>query len=276
MRCYVPEYELLVPEKIGAVLDLLDDSTAAWVPLAGGTDLMVLLAAGRLKQRRFISLAELCELRKITVSPGWITMGSLVTYTDILRHALLQNEFPLIASAAAETGAVAIQNRGTIGGNIANASPAADTPPALLAYDAEIELTSVHGSRWLSYHGFHCGYKQTHMKPNELITGIRLPRRSSVFRAAYRKIGPRKVQAISKVVFAGLRDRKAGEVRIALGGVAPVPLRCFRTEAAIREGRDPSEVLALEIAPIDDVRSTAAYRLRVAQNLLADFLSDEF
>ena len=241
--------------------------------MAGGTDLMVLFEAGLLSYRRLLSIWTLPELRGITTEDRTITLGALTTYTEVLRHPVLRTEFPLLAAAARETGGIATQNRGTLGGNIVNASPAADSPPALLVYEAEVELASVGGSRWLPYRDFHTGYKQTRLSPHELLTRIRLPRDTSRFQSVYRKVGTRKAQAISKVCFAGLRDPTSGEVRIAFGSVAQVPLRCVRTEAAIRERRDPIETLALEIKPIDDMRSNAAYRLRVSQNLLREFLN---
>jgi CO/xanthine dehydrogenase FAD-binding subunit len=234
---------------------------------------MVLFEAGHLPYRRLLSIWRVPELRGITVDDRAITLGALTTYTDVLRHPVLRSEFPLLATAAAETGGIATQNRGTLGGNIVNASPAADSPPALLVYEAEVELTSVRGARWLRYRDFHTGYKQTRLDPDELLTRIRLPRETARLQFVYRKVGTRKAQAISKVCFAGLRDPANGAVRIAFGSVAPVPLRCLRTEAAIREGRDPLAALAAEIAPIDDMRSNAAYRLQVAQNLLREFLN---
>lgn len=274
MRAYVPAYDLRAPEDLTETLELLAREPGAWRPLAGGTDAMVLFEAGKLEDRRFVSIWGLRELRGIVVAEDAVTLGALTTYTDVLRHPLLRLEFPLLAAAAAETGAVATQNRGTLGGNIVNASPAADTPPALLAYDAEVELTSVRGARWIPYREFHTGYKRMRIAADELLSHIRVPRGTSRFRAHYRKVGTRKAQAISKVCFAGLRDPRNGDVRIAFGSIAPVPLRCFQTEAAIREGRDPFEALAGEIAPIDDMRSSASYRLRVAQNLLREFLND--
>lgn len=275
MRSYIPGYELYAPKTLGEALERMAADPAGagqWRPFAGGTDLMVLLQAGKLDQRRFLSLWHLAELRGITIASNFATLGCLTTYTDVLRHDALRREFPLLASAAAETGGIATQNRGTLGGNIANASPAADTPPALLVYDAEVELVSAQGSRWLPYREFHTGYKTTALRAEELLARIRLPRTSGRLKHYYRKVGPRKAQAISKVSFAGVRDESTGEARIALGSVAPVPLRCSMTEAALREGRDAMAALASEIAPIDDFRSTAAYRLRVAQNLLREFL----
>jgi CO/xanthine dehydrogenase FAD-binding subunit len=177
---------------------------------------------------------------------------------------------------------VATQNRGTLGGNIVNASPAADSPPALLVYDAQLELVSARGTRWIAYYGFHTGYKQMDLRPDELVRSIRLPRSGNAWRQYYRKVGTRKAQAISKVGLAARAiwdGRQIREIRIALGSVAPIVVRCVETEKTLRNrpwGSDAipaaQEALAREIAPIDDIRSTAAYRLRVAQNLLEEFL----
>ena len=287
MRAYLPDYEAVSARSLVEALTLLAqspaDSRGRFVPLAGGTDLMVLMAMGKLPPGRYLDLLSVGELRGISITPSHVDIRALTTYTDVRYHALLQAEFPGVAQAGAESGAVAIQNRGTIGGNIANASPAADTPPALLVYDAEIELLSVRGARWLPYADFHTGYKQTLRAPDELIARVRLPRVSDQKRARhyYRKVGTRRAQAISKVCMAGFAlcdgDRLI-EPRLALGSVAPVPLRCKQTEAVLGGGpldakriAEAQAVLAEEIRPIDDVRSTANYRLKVAQNLLFDF-----
>ncbi len=272
MRAHIPSYEMVAPKTLEEAVTRLAEGRGEWRIFAGGTDLMVLLEAGKLTHRRFLSVWRVQELRGITFAPQFVTLGSLTTYTDVLRHEMLRREFPLLAAAAAETGGVATQNRGTLGGNIVNASPAADSPPALLVYDAEVELTSARGSRWLPLREFHTGYKTTQLRADELLARIRLPRETAGFKPYYRKVGTRKAQAISKVCFAGLRNRATGEARIALGSVAPVPLRCLKTEAVVRQGGDAAAALAREIAPIDDMRSTAAYRLRVAQNLLKEFL----
>jgi CO/xanthine dehydrogenase FAD-binding subunit len=188
----------------------------------------------------------------------------------------------MLCQAASETGGLAIQNRGTLGGNIVNASPAADSPPALLAYDAEIELISTGGSRWLPYRAFHTGYKQMLIAPNELLARIRMPRNTRDATHYYRKVGTRKAQAISKVCLAALaklEDNQISDVRIAFGSVAPIVLRCTQTEDALRGEKANIDTIKLgcailekEISPIDDIRSTADYRLQVAKNLLADFL----
>ena len=272
MRSNVAAFELRVPRSLAEALDLFAAEPGVWRPFAGGTDLVVLFEAGKLDHRRFLSIWRLPELRGISADAEYVRLGALTTYTDVLRHETLSREFPLLAEAARNTGAIATQNRGTLGGNIVNASPAADTPPALLVYDAELELVSARGSRRLPYREFHTGYKQMQLGADELVVRILLRRDTARWRQYYRKVGTRKAQAISKVCFAGVMDRASGETRIALASVAPVPLRCLRTEAAIAEGRDPLAALADEITPIDDIRSVAAYRRRVAQNLLREFL----
>ena len=275
MRAYVPGYELRTIRSLSEALELMADEPSGWRPFAGGTDIMVLFAAGGLKHRRFVNLWGMKELRTIHVDTTSITLGALTTYSDILRHATLRSKFPLLSAAAEATGSVAIQNRGTVGGNIMNGSPAADMPPAFLVYDAEVELTSVRGTRWIPYGSFHTGYKQMRCQPDELLTAVRLPRKTGRWRFNFTKVGPRNAQAISKVCFAGLHNKEQNEVRIAFGSVAPVPLRCFQTETAIREGGDALAVLAAEVSPITDLRSTAEYRRRVAQNLLREFLYGE-
>ncbi|HEV7889030.1 MAG TPA: xanthine dehydrogenase family protein subunit M [Pyrinomonadaceae bacterium] len=284
MRAYLPSYEMVVPRTLDEALALLRDEPGVWRPFAGGTDLMVLLEAGRLEQRKFFSIAHLKELRGVGESGEFVTLGALTTYTDVRRSETIAREFPMLVEAARETGGVAIQNRGTVGGNIANASPAADTPPALLAYGAEVELVSAAGERRVDYAEFHTGYRQTVMRADELIARVRLRRPSAGARHFYRKVGTRRAQAISKVCFAALAEvgegGVLGEVRIALGSVAPTVVRCRETEGLMRGrvsgaelSKEAADALARDIAPIDDVRSTARYRLRVAQNLLAEFLS---
>ncbi len=282
MRAFVPHYQLKNAKSLSETLDLLSREPGVWKAFAGGTDLMVLLEAGKLPHRNYINIWELNELRGIEVTDTNVTLGALTTYTQVQSNEVLRAEFPMLCQAASETGGLAIQNRGTLGGNIVNASPAADSPPALLAYDAEVELVSSTGSRWIPYLGFHTGYKQMIIQPDELLARIRLPRRPQKLKQYYRKVGTRKAQAISKVCFAGCAFVDGGylrDIRIALGSVAPIPIRCTKTEDALR-GLSMSKLieageaaLAAEIAPIDDVRSTADYRLRVSLNLLREFLT---
>ena len=286
MRSNLPTYELAAPPSLAGVLALLAGGEHR--PFAGGTDLMVLAEAGKLPHRRWVSLWQLGELRGIAgTAEGGVAIGALTTYAEVRRSALLARGWPLLARAAAETGGLAIQNRGTLGGNVANASPAADTPPVLLVYDAELELVSAAGTRRVPYGAFHRGYKQMDLRPGELIRAIHLPPRSPAaagaeWREVYHKVGTRRAQAISKLCFAGVLRLDGGvvaEARLAFGAVAPVPLRCPAAEAALRGrplGREAiaaaQAALAAEIAPIDDFRSTARYRRRVAQNLLGELL----
>ena len=282
MRAFIPNYQLVTPASLSEALDVLARAENKWQPFAGGTDLMVLLEAGKLPQKNYVNIWNLSELRGIEVTDRHVIIGALTTYTQIQDHETLRAEFPMLCQAASETGGLAIQNRGTIGGNIVNASPAADSPPALLAYDAELELVSVKGPRTIPYQSFHTGYKQMDIRQEELLRAVRLPRTSKGLVNYYRKVGTRKAQAISKVCFAGLAgmdEDRIIEVRVALGSVAPIPIRCLQTESALR-GQAISAVtvaagksaLAAEIAPIDDLRSTSDYRLRVSINLLEDFL----
>jgi CO/xanthine dehydrogenase FAD-binding subunit len=282
MRGFIPKYQLTSPASLADALALLRNEPGVWKPFAGGTDLMVLLEAGRLPHRNYINIWGLDELRGMEANESHVTLGALTTYTDVQANPILRDEFPMLCQAASETGGLAIQNRGTLGGNIINASPAADSPPALLAYDAEIELVSSGESRWLPYHGFHTGYKEMHLGADELLSRIRLPRNTKGVTHYYRKVGTRKAQAISKVCLAAvsrMNDGQISDTRIALGSVAPIVVRCVQTEDSLRGRKPDAETIAAacdtllrEISPIDDIRSTADYRLQVARNLLTDFV----
>ncbi len=282
MRADPAEYRLVSPGNLHAVLSLMAGEPAQWLPIAGGTDVMVLYSAGKLPNRKLINIWNIPEIRQIEVFPDRIRIGAACAYTELRRHEIVSREFPLLATAASWTGGIANQNRGTLGGNIANASPAADSLPALLVYDAELTLISVRGERRVAYRNFHAGYKQTALAVDELIRDISLPRRFRGYVSHARKVGARNAQAISKVCLAALGQIANGvirDVRLALGSVAPVPLRLSETEhVLIGKNIDPSLIDAAkksvvkEIQPIDDIRSTARYRAAVAGNLVAEFL----
>ncbi len=283
MRSNPSDYEMVAPGNLHAIVLLLASEPGAWVPIAGGTDVMVQYAAGKLPSRKLVSIWNLSELRRVEVTAGEIRVGAGSTYTDLRQHEDLRREFPLLCDAAHWTGGVANQNRGTIGGNIVNASPAADSLPALLVYEAELILVSVRGERRVPYGSFHTGYKKTVLAPDELVQAVCLPRRFAGYLHHARKVGARNAQAISKVCIAALGRLANGvveDVRIAMGSVAPVPRRLMETERIVRgKGIDPDLVLlagkaaAAEIQPIDDIRSTARYRGAVARNLVAEFLT---
>jgi CO/xanthine dehydrogenase FAD-binding subunit len=282
VRAYLPAYEMETPQDLAAALERLAAEPGVWKPFSGGTDLMVLLEAGKLPHKKFLNIWNLEELRGIEVGSEHVTLGALTTYAEVQRNDTLAREFPLLCRAAAETGSVATQNRGTLGGNIANASPAADSPPALVVYDAEIEVVSASGARWVHYASFHTEYKKMNLHAGELIRRIRLARKHAGWKQYFRKVGTRRAQAISKICFAGAGRMEAGriaDVRIALGSVAPIVLHAVRVEELLR-GQRPGDAalqaaqdaLSAEIAPIDDMRSTARYRRHVARNLLGEFL----
>jgi CO/xanthine dehydrogenase FAD-binding subunit len=282
MSAALSAYTFSTPQTLGEALAILLNERGAQ-PFAGGTDLMVLLEAGRLPRGPYVNLWGLSGLRGVHERDNVLSIGALTTYTDVRRSSAIARDYPMLVEAAAETGGVATQNRGTLGGNIANASPAADSPPALLAYDAEIELQSTDGVRRMPYRQFHTGYKKMQLAPGEIISRILLPKRAAGWRDYYRKVGPRRAQAISKVCMAGsirMEDSTIADVRISLGSVAPYVVRCAAAEESLK-GRslniaaiaDARQALATDITPIDDIRSTAEYRLRVAQNLLEEFLT---
>jgi OHCU decarboxylase len=283
MRSNPHDYEMVAPGSLRAIVSLIAKEPGVWVPIAGGTDVMVQYAAGKLPARKLVSVWNIPELRCIEVTAGEIRIGAGCTYTDLCRNDTIGREFPLLDSAARWTGGVANQNRGTIGGNIVNASPAADSLPALLAYEAELILVSARGERRLPYVTFHTGYKRTQLAADELVQTVCLPRRFSGYFNHARKVGARNAQAISKVCIAALgrlADGMVEDVRIALGSVAPVPLRLRGTERIVRGKVIDSDLLlsarkavAAEITPIDDIRSTARYRSAVAGNLVVEFLN---
>jgi OHCU decarboxylase len=282
MRAYPAEYELVAPRTLPAVLLLLAGNPGAWLPIAGGTDVMVQYAAGKLPARKLVSIWNLPELRRIEVSKDEIQIGAGCTYTELREHEIVNREFTLLTSAAGWTGGIANQNRGTLGGNIVNASPAADSLPALLVYEAELLLVSAGGERRVPYASFHIGYRKTRLAPDELIRSICLKKRFSEYYAHARKVGARNAQAIAKVCLAALGqlvDNHAEDVRLAMGSLAPVPVRLKETERIINGKLIDPQLLqaartaaAAEIKPIDDIRSTSRYRAAVAGNLVAKFL----
>jgi putative cofactor-binding repeat protein len=282
MRSDPSDYELVAPGEFSTVLSLLADQLGKWLPIAGGTDVMVQYAAGKLAARKLVSIWNLPELRGIEVRADEIRIGAGSTYTDLREHEIISREFPLLSQAARWTGGIANQNRGTLGGNIVNASPAADSLPALLAYEADLILASAAGERRVPYVGFHSSYKKMDLRPDELIRAICIRRRFSDYLHYARKVGARNAQAISKVCVAAVGRIGANgimdDTRIALGSVAPIPLRLAAVEDAVKGKSINAELLLSakhktisSIQPIDDVRSTARYRSAVAGNLVADF-----
>jgi CO/xanthine dehydrogenase FAD-binding subunit len=289
MRSNVADYELIAPATLIEALQTLSADPGRYTPIAGGTELMVALSAGRLAQKNLLSINHFKELRFIDVTPEAVTLGAGTTFTDIRRHSVIASDLPLLIQAASWTGSIANQNRGTLGGNIVNASPAADTPPALLAYDATVTIVSTAGTRTMPYRLFHLGYKKTALAPEELLYSIRIERRFSGYVSYIRKVGTRNAQAISKVALAAVArvapesakstTRIIQDIRIGAASLRETPARCIATEQTLlSQPVTPATIaaaraaLASEARPIDDIRSTAKYRAAVAGNLLEEFL----
>jgi CO/xanthine dehydrogenase FAD-binding subunit len=272
------EPPLVSPASLAEAYGLLAEST--WRPIAGGTDVLVQLS-GQLgpPPERLLDLWGLDELRGIALDGDALTLGALTTYSQIRRSAVCRDLLPALVEAAATVGAAQIQNRGTLGGNIANASPAGDLLPVLLATDAIIVVGSVHGEREIPAAAFWIGYRQTALSPEEIVVRIRVPLVEDR-QVRFRKIGTRRAQAISKVVLslswvAATPAAPWQSVRLGLGSVAERPIRATATEAFL-EGRLPAADtaneayvrVAVEIEPINDVRSTAEYRRAVTARVL--------
>lgn len=239
------------------------------VPLAGCTDVYVALQFGQRPGERYLDLTPLRALRRITLRDDRLVIGALATYTDLRRSRLVRSRLPMLVEAARQVGGLQIQNRGTVGGNLANASPAGDTLPVFAAAAAAVLLHGPDGERRVPFADFYTGYRATVRRPDELITAIEVPALQGT--QWFRKVGTRAAQAISKVMLAAVRGP---EPRLSLGSVGPTVVRLPRTEAALAAGRPLEEALAAlagEISPIDDLRSTAAYRRTVSANLVREF-----
>jgi CO/xanthine dehydrogenase FAD-binding subunit len=292
MRSDVAQFNLSAPPSLDAVLAQLAAEPGKHTPIAGGTELMVALNTGRLTQHSLVSIHQLKELRFIRAEQDAIHIGSGATFTDIRRSAEIAADLPLLIESASWTGTIANQNRATLGGNICNASPAADTPPALLAYGASITLISASATagkiatRTLPYTEFHLAYKKTVLRPEELVHSVSVPRNFSGYRQYIRKVGTRNALAISKIALAALAklDGDAlADIRLGAASLTDRPVRCSAAEAALlgksvgpkamdATVRAARAALASETHTIDDIRSTAKYRSAVAGNLLEEFL----
>lgn len=238
-------------------------------PIAGCTDVYVGLHFGTVTQRTFLDLWGLKELGGIDADGNVLRIGALTTYAQIIQSPLVRRRVPMLVAASREVGGAQIQNRGTLGGNIANASPAGDTLPVLAAANARIVLRSQAGTRTVPFDRYYTGYRTSVRKADEVIAAIEIPRIEGA--QWWRKVGTRRAQAISKVMIAAVRGP---EVRIAYGSVAPTVVLATRTAAVLSGGGTLDEAkrtLRTEIAPIDDVRSTGEYRMQIAENLLGQF-----
>ncbi len=262
---------LVRPRSLTAALSLMA-SDPTLMPIAGCTDVYVGLQFGTITQKRFIDLWRLKELHGISVEKDVLRIGALSTYTEIIESKIAQKRVPMLVAASREIGGAQIQNRGTLGGNVANASPAGDTLPVLAAANARIVLRNQQATRTVAFESYYTGYRKSVRQPDELIVAIEIPRISGT--QWWRKVGTRRAQAISKIMMAAVRG---ADVRIAFGSVAPTVVVARKAGAILSGGGSVAAAqaaLLTEIAPIDDVRSTGEYRAKVATNLLAQFWMD--
>ena len=271
MRTAAASLELVRPGSVEQALRSMADDPSL-VPIAGCTDVFVGLNAGTFSGTRFLDLWALEELREIGIRNGAISIGALATHATIQESAAVTSRVPILAAACREIGGIQIQNRGTLGGNVANGSPAGDTLPVLAVAEAIVVLRSANDERRVPFTSFFTGYRKTVRRPDELIVAFELPPMTDV--QWFRKVGTRAAQAISKVVMAVVGGERP---RIAVGSVGPTVIRCVRTEEALAGGAtfdEASHILETEVQPIDDIRSTATYRRRVCGNLLRRFGTD--
>ena len=271
MRTAASSLELVRPRSVDEALRWLADEPSL-VPIAGCTDVFVGLNAGTFPASRFLDLWPLEELQEIGIRDGAIAIGALATHSMIQASPAVVHRVPMLAAACREIGGIQIQNRGTLGGNVANGSPAGDTLPVLAVAEAVIVLRSARRERRVPFTEFFTGYRKTVRAADELIVGFELPPLDAT--QWFRKVGTRAAQAISKVVMAVVGVERP---RVAVGSVGPTVMRCTRTETALANGTsfdEAARILEEEIQPIDDIRSTSAYRRRVCGNLLRRFGAD--
>lgn len=263
-------------------LELLSDQIEGTLPIAGGTNVLVDIYKGKVAPRALVDLSRIQEWKQIKLVDGVLEIGSLVTHAEIEASPLLAGTFTALAMAASLVGSPQIRNRGTLGGNLQSASPAADCVPPLLAFEASLTLVSVSGKRKVGVEEFFLGVGKTVLRPNELISKISLkvhPEQKSTFL----KAGLRKALAISLVNLAVCiewdKDNRCRKARVAFGSVAPMATRAKGVETYL-EGRrldhvtmkELSKIMEQEISPITDIRASATYRRHLAEVMLQEAL----
>ncbi|MEK6300108.1 MAG: xanthine dehydrogenase family protein subunit M [Acidobacteriota bacterium] len=270
------------PRTLADAYAALAERGGALKVIAGGTDLMVLVNAHQLDAREFLDIWRVDELRGIADEVATIRIGTLTTYTEIIRSALVQQHVPALVAASRTIGAIQIQNRGTLGGNVVNASPAGDSLPVLAAYDAVLEIGSTRGLRAVPFNEFYTGYRRSVLEPDELVLAVRIPKLESGERDFFWKVGTRRAQAISKTVLsarARVMNSVVESIGIGVGSVAPTVIRARKTEDLLTGSKlmnqlieEARQTISDEVAPITDLRSTEHYRRTVTGNVLAKFL----
>jgi xanthine dehydrogenase small subunit len=270
------------PRSLAEAYGLLAERGHSMKIIAGGTDLMVLMNAHQLDSSEFLDIWRIDELRGISEQGSFLRIGALTTYSQLIKSELVQRYAPSLVAASRTIGAIQIQNRGTIGGNIVNASPAGDTLPVLAAYDSLVEIGSSRGKEAISFNEFYQGYRRTRLEPDQLVLSVLVPKLGEKERDFFWKVGTRRAQAISKTMMAAkaaTRARLIDKISIGIGSVAPTVIRAHHTERLLTGAlldddliEQARRMIANEISPITDLRSTERYRRTVTANVLVKFL----
>lgn len=279
------EFDLHQPTTLSQALTLLASADEQVRPLAGGTDVIVDVRGLRSNPDTLVALSGVEELRGIHQNNGSLHLGASTTASTLLRDPRLSS-YTALCEAAAVFANPMIRNLATVAGNLVSASPAGDLLPPLLALDAQVELASASGSRTMRLDEFFIGSRRTARQNNELVTELILPTQRAHTASAFYKLGLRQADAISLVSVAVWLERDGDairDVRIALGAVAPRPIRAARAEELLR-GQPFTEALARqagdtavsECAPIDDLRASAAYRRRMVGVYVRRMLEQAF
>jgi CO/xanthine dehydrogenase FAD-binding subunit len=277
------EFDMLMPKSLPEALQMLAERGAALAPVAGGTNVIVDLRSGRHCPAALLDLSQLAELEGVRRENGHIVIGARTTLSDVLTHPLIAEHGAALREAAAVFANPLVRNRATVGGNIADGSPAADTAPALLALGAGVDLVSVQGTRTVPLEDFFVGVRRTQRRPDELLAAIRWPMPPAGSAGGFTKFGLRRADAIAVLSAAVMVEfdgsGTCSRARIALGAVAPRPIRCPAAEEALQgkplaaDTIDAAARLAAETAsPIDDIRGSAGYRRRVVAVLVRRLL----
>jgi len=272
------------PETLAEALALIALARSRQPVLAGGTDLMVQWRSGEISPSGFIDISAIEELREIRATGSFVEIGASATHSEIASHPRVREDFPALVAACSDVGGRQVQNLGTIGGNVMNASPAGNTLPVLMAHEAEFVAKDLKGRRVIRAEDFFTGYRQTALRHDELLASIRLPLPGEDEVSRFYRIAARRAQAVSKVsicIHGKISHGGIEWIRIALGSVAPTVMRARGTEALLA-GKvigaglidKARRSLADEISPIDDIRSTAGYRKYAAVGLLIRYLRE--
>lgn len=270
-------FEYHAPRSLDEALMMLGEYSTDARLLAGGTDLVPGMREGRLKPGHVINIKRISTLRHIETHEDGLHLGALTTLSDVVHSPIVREGYPALAQAAASMAAVQIRNLATVGGNLCNASPAADLAPPLIALNAQIEIAGKNGIRWLPSGDFFKGPGRSALEAGEMLIGIRVPKPNPDQHSVYLKMSPRGAMDIAVVGIAVALTDGSGicrKAQIVMGAVGPVPLHALKAEESLRgqpitakQIEQAARLAADESSPIDDVRASAWYRKAVTEAL---------